>query len=104
MASTWIRGVRAVSLSAADLDEAAKFYGGICGLQPVEARDGRRRFRGTGRYHHILALQRGPRAAIRRVVFDVLDRGSIDALHGAVGAAGCAAGRPADHDDGYGFS
>jgi catechol 2,3-dioxygenase len=104
MSSKWIRGVRAVSLSAADLDEAAKFYGGIFALQPVEAGHGARRFRGTGGYHHILALQSGPRSAILRVVFDVLDRASIDALHGAIVAAGCAAGRPADHNEGYGFS
>jgi len=105
MSWKWICGVRSVALTASDLDEAAKFYGGIFGLQPVASNDGRRLFRGTGRYHHILALQRGSPAAILRVTFDVLDRASVDALHGAVAEAGCVTTKPSElNGEGYGFA
>ena len=101
-----IRGVRSVELVATNFEEAARFYQDIWGLQPVESRDGTRLFRGTGAYHHILGLHRGPRPALIRVVFDVADRQGVDALHRAVAAAGCPVGAPAElaaDGGGYGF-
>jgi catechol 2,3-dioxygenase len=46
-----------------------------------------RYFRGTGHYHHILGLHAGANPEIVRVVFDVADRGRLEALHRAVSAA-----------------
>src|SRR5271154_2228115 len=105
-----VRAVRSVDLVATNLDEAARFYETVWGLQPVETEDqsggGARFFRGTCGYHHVLALHRGAQPAVIRIVFDVADRPSVDALHRAVAAAGCAATAPAAIDGaggGYGF-
>jgi catechol 2,3-dioxygenase-like lactoylglutathione lyase family enzyme len=97
MPSCLVRGVRSIDLVASNLDEAARFYETVWGLQPVPqaGREGARLFRGTGAYHHILGLHRGAQPAVIRVVFDVADRDAIGALHRAVVAAGCAATAPA---------
>src|SRR5262245_50810203 len=107
MSQSVIRGVRSVELVATNFDEAAKFYEGVWGLRPVEAGEGRRLFRGTGTYHHILGLHQGPRPALIRIVFDVMDRKGVDALHRAVVASGCASvdapGALSTPGGGYGF-
>jgi predicted enzyme related to lactoylglutathione lyase len=101
-----VRGVRSVELVATNFEEAARFYEGVWHLRPVEVRDGVRLYRGTGAYHHILGLHRGPRPALVRIVFDVADRPAVDALHRAVAAAGGPVGAPAElagDGGGYGF-
>ena len=101
-----VRGVRSVELVAPNFDEAERFYEGVWHLRSVEARDGVRLYRGTGAYHHILGLHRGARPALVRIVFDVADRSSVDALHRAVAAAGGPVGAPAElagDGGGYGF-
>jgi catechol 2,3-dioxygenase len=102
-----IRGVRSVDLVATNLDEAARFYETVWGLQPVEnppsypppqageGRKGARYFRGTNGYHHLIALHRGAQPAVVRIVFDAADRQSVDALHRAISASGCAVTAPA---------
>jgi catechol 2,3-dioxygenase-like lactoylglutathione lyase family enzyme len=104
---SFVRGVRSVELAVSNVDEAEKFYGGIWGLRPVVRRDEARLYRGTGHYHHILGLHDGARPAIVRIVFDVADRPSIDALHRAIVAAGVSfVGKPAQLSGdagGYGF-
>ena len=102
-----VRAVRSVDLVATNLDEAARFYETVWGLQPVEAAGEARYFRGTCGYHHVLALHRGARPAVIRVVFDVADRQSIDVLQRAVAAAGCATATPGPlhaAGGGYGFA
>lgn len=102
-----IRGVRSVELIATNLDEAARFYETVWNLTPVETRNDSRYFRGTGRYHHVLALHDGARPAVARIVFDVADRASVDALHGKVAAAGGKPTAPAKltiAGGGYGFA
>src|SRR6476619_5479649 len=84
-----IRGVRSVELVATNFEEADRFYQEVWHLRPVQARDGARLYRGTWPYHHILGLHRGPRPAVIRSAFDVVDRKAIDALHRAVVASGC---------------
>jgi catechol 2,3-dioxygenase-like lactoylglutathione lyase family enzyme len=102
-----IRGVRSVELVATNFDEAAKFYEGVWGLRPVESGEGRRLFRGSSAYHHILGLHRGAQPALIRIVFDVTDRQGVDALHRAVVASGCAnvgaPGQLSTAGGGYGF-
>jgi len=99
-----VRGVRSVDLVATNFAEAGRFYETIWGLRPVTSREGTRLYRGTGPYHHILGLYRGPQPAIIRIVFDVADRQGIHALHRAVAATGCPLVAPAPlADGGYGF-
>ena len=106
MASCLVRGVRSVELVATNLEEAARFYETVWGLEPVETRNDSRFFRGTGRYHHVLGLHCGAQPAVVRIVFDVADRQAVDALHRAVTAAGCKPSKPAEvalAGGGYGF-
>jgi catechol 2,3-dioxygenase-like lactoylglutathione lyase family enzyme len=101
-----VRGVRSVELVATNFDEAARFYETVWGLQPVEQRNDARYFRGTGGYHHVLGLHDGTQPAVIRIVFDVADKQSVDALHRAISAAGCKTSVPAmltDAGGGYGF-
>jgi catechol 2,3-dioxygenase len=92
MPQACVRAVRTVVLAVTDLDIAARFFAEVWNLEPVERRAEAVHFRGTGRFHHILTLQRAPRAGMVRVVFDAADRAAVDALHAQVRAAG----RPVD--------
>jgi catechol 2,3-dioxygenase len=106
MPSCLVSGVRSIELVATNFEEAARFYEAVWGLQPVERRNDAHYFRGTSRYHHILGLHRGAQPAVVRIVFDVADRKSVDALHGAIAAAGCtvtAPGTVSTPGGGYGF-
>ena len=102
-----IRSVRSVELVATNFEEAARFYEGVWGLAPVHSGEGSRLYRGTAAYHHILGLHTGARPAVIRIVFDVMDRKGVDALHRAVVAAGCrSVSEPAEirmAGGGYGF-
>ena len=86
-----VKGMRSVEMEVADVERAADFYTRIWKLDEVERRGGSVFLRGTGRYHHILALHpsAGP-AAFRRMVFDGGDRAGVDALRGQVIDQGCA--------------
>jgi catechol 2,3-dioxygenase-like lactoylglutathione lyase family enzyme len=106
MPSCLIRGVRSVELATTNLEEAARFYETIWMLQPIETRNASRYFRGTGGYHHLLGLHAGAQPALVRIVFDVADRKSVDALHRAIAAAGGKPSAPANvaiGGGGYGF-
>ena len=101
-----VRGLRSIELVATNLDEATRFYETVWGLTPVERRNDAIYFRGTARYHHVLALHRGAQPAVVRVVFDVADRAAVDALHNAIAATGCTATAPGPvtlAGGGYGF-
>jgi catechol 2,3-dioxygenase len=106
MPSCLVRGVRSVELVATNIDEATRFYETVWNLQSVETRNDARYFRGTCGYHHVLGLHAGAQPAVVRIVFDVADRGAVDALHHAITAAGCSATAPAPLSvggGGYGF-
>lgn len=83
-----IRGIRCLDVAVANLEETAKFYGGIWGLQETAQTSGARYFRGTAHYHHILALYQGVKPALLRIIFDAPDRAAVDRLHVAVRTAG----------------
>lgn len=87
MADYLVRGVRSVEITVSNLDFAARFYGDVWNLQLQASEPRARYFRGTGRYRHILGLHAGSTPEILRIVFDVADRGRLDALHRAVTAA-----------------
>ncbi|HUC51905.1 MAG TPA: VOC family protein [Xanthobacteraceae bacterium] len=106
MPSCLIRGVRSVELATTNIEEAARFYETVWMLEPVETRNAARYFRGTAGHHHLLGLHVGTQPAVIRIVFDVADRASVDALHRAVAAAGAKPGAPgpvAIGGGGYGF-
>ena len=106
MPSCPIRGVRSVELATTNFDEAARFYETIWNLEPVETRKASRYFRGTSGYHHLLGLHAGAQPAVVRIVFDVADRTSIDALRRAIVVSGGKPGAPAPVSiagGGYGF-
>jgi catechol 2,3-dioxygenase-like lactoylglutathione lyase family enzyme len=106
MSSCPVRGVRSVELVASNHDEAARFYENVWGLTPVERCTDVRYFRGTGRYHHILALHHGAQPGVICVVFDVAGRQAVDALHAKIAVAGGKPGKPAELSSaggGYGF-
>jgi catechol 2,3-dioxygenase-like lactoylglutathione lyase family enzyme len=76
-----VKGVRSIEMDVADVGRAARFYANVWGLAEVENHAGTRYFRGTGRYHHILALHPAKGApAFRRIVFDGGDRARLDAI------------------------
>ena len=109
MPSCLIRGVRSVELTATNIEEAARFYESVWMLRPVgtSPSEGVRYFRGTAGYHHLVALHAGAQPAVVRIVFDVADRKSVDALHQAVAGAGgksSAPGPVAIGGGGYGFA
>src|SRR5665213_1111159 len=102
-----VRGVRSVDIEMGQPERAAEFYSKIWNLTEVERKDGSIWFRGTGPYHHILAIHqaRGP-AALRGMTFDAANRDIVDALHQRVMASGCSADAPHEIDapgGGYGF-
>ncbi|RZS81813.1 VOC family protein [Pigmentiphaga kullae] len=88
MASSTIQGLRSVALEVPDLDKAEDFYTRIWHLDVVAREPDALYFRGTGPDHHLLALHRGPRTAIRHVTLRAHDE---DALH-AIARAGLEAG------------
>src|SRR5215210_948697 len=102
-----LTGVRAVEIETPALEPAVEFYTRVWGLEPVTTEKSSVYLRGTGGYHHIMAIHKssnGP--ALRRVVFDAADRRSLHAVYGAVKGSGCACEEPhsvKQPGGGYGF-
>lgn len=86
-----VTALRGVEIGVVNMEEAARFYSDVWGLRQVAEWQGRRYFRGTSAFHHILVLHPAPRPSMVRIVFGAPDRASVEALHQAVSAA--AAGR-----------
>lgn len=103
-----IRGVRCIEIEMSDPARAADFYSRVWNLELVSAAAGSYYLRGTGRYHHILAIHpAGIRYSVRRIVFDVVDRAALSALHSRIAQAGMSCEKPHVWDQpggGYGFS
>jgi catechol 2,3-dioxygenase len=102
-----VRGVRSIELEMCDVQYAARFFSDVWNLAEAAKADGSVYLRGTGRYHHILALHAAQAStAVRRVVFDARDRRSVDALYQQISAhvQQCAApGNFSSPGSGYGF-
>ncbi len=76
-----ITHLRGVELDVLNLEETAKFYGDVWGLEAV-AREGDTLYlRGGGAEHHILVIHERPRAALHSIDFAARDRGSVDGLY-----------------------
>ncbi len=85
-----IRGIRSVAIGFTALDAAADFFEQVWHLDRVGSQPDAVYLRGTGPYHHILALHRRPSSGILRIVFDVEGREGIDRLYSAICKSGCA--------------
>jgi hypothetical protein len=81
-----LRGVRSVEIELGDVPRAAEFFMQVWNLAPVEQAqipqtNGSVYFRGTGTYHHILALHQGTGGpAVRRIVFDAATKEAVHAV------------------------
>lgn len=102
-----LRGVRSIDITASAVGRAADFYTRVWNLDRVDERDGSVWLRGSGAYHHILAIHPAVgEPAIRRITFDAKDRSAVDALREKVAAAGVKCEPPhalAQPGGGYGF-
>ena len=108
MNSGKVTAVRSVTLGVPDLAASKSFYTGIWGLTPVAEHADTVYLRGTGPYHHVLALTAHARLQVLGLDLLADDRDAIAALHRQVG------GSPATHiaapaaqdapGGGYGFS
>ncbi len=102
-----ITGVRSIALDCADLERAAEFFSKIWNLTEVCREGGAVYLRGTGAYHHILALHPASAGAgVHRIIFNAGSRADIHTLHERIEPA--AADCQAPHDielpgGGYGF-
>ena len=102
-----VRGVRSVDIKMSQAERAAEFYGKIWNLAEIARENGSIWFRGTGAYHHILAIHpaKGP-AAMRRLTYDAANQDIVKALHQKVIASGCTSEAPHEITGpgaGYGF-
>jgi catechol 2,3-dioxygenase len=83
-----ITGLRGVDLGVTDVAAASRFFTEIWRLAPVAERDGSAYLRGSGGYHHILALHPRPASALLCINLAAADRAAVDALHERVKRTG----------------
>ncbi len=104
---TTVRGVRSVEIEMSEPGRAAEFYSKTWNLTEVARSNGSIWFRGTGAYHHILAIHPATKgAAIRRLTYAAANKDIVQALHAKVVASGCTTEAPhalAGPGGGYGF-
>ena len=74
MMKTTVRGVRSVEIEMSQPERAAEFYSKVWNLTEVERSDGSIWFRGTGAYHHILAIHPAPKARDPPLTFDAASK------------------------------
>jgi catechol 2,3-dioxygenase len=103
-----VTGVRSVELGVRDLNESARFYGDIWGLEVAAGEGDTLHLRGTGTEHHIVTLHQTGAAKLLGVHFAATDRAAVDALCGrakgyGVDVAGEAAPLAKSAGGGYGF-
>ena len=102
-----ITGLRGVDLGVRDVAAQARFYTEVWRLSIVAESNGSVYLRGSGDYHHILALH--PRTEPRLLCINLAaaDRAAVDRLHAQVSDAGAPQIDPpatlAEPGGGYGF-
>jgi catechol-2,3-dioxygenase len=82
-----VTALHSVDLGVADLDAAATFFTDVWGLTQVAGDSDAVWLRGTGPYHHVLALHRRQRAEILRINLLANDRNGVETLHETIAAA-----------------
>jgi catechol 2,3-dioxygenase len=88
MSQASVRAIRSVEIAMTDPAKAAKFFTDVWHLTPVVEIEGVHYLRGTGAFHHILAIHPASHTAMVRVTFDAADRATVDALYAQVKAHG----------------
>lgn len=88
MSKAQVRALRSVDLGFRDLDKALRFFTEVWNLTAVSESAGVHYLRGTGAFHHILAIRRTPRPILFRMVLDAADVATVDGLHAQVAAHG----------------
>lgn len=81
MAEPKVTALRSVDIGVPDVSANAKFYSDIWGLDPVVTGGGSVYLRGTGSYHHILALHPAARAELLRVNLAASNKSEVDGLY-----------------------
>jgi catechol 2,3-dioxygenase len=85
-----ITGLRGVDLGVTDVAAATCFYTDIWRLQVAAERNGSVYLRGTGAYHHILALHPRDKPALLCINLAAGSRADVDRLHQRIRDAGAA--------------
>ncbi len=88
MSQAKVRALRSIEIGMADPPASLRFFTDVWQLGHLGEAAGVHYLRGTGAFHHILALHRTPRLCVVRMVFDAADRAAVDALHAQVVAHG----------------
>jgi catechol-2,3-dioxygenase len=76
-----VTALRSVDLGVPDVESTARFYSDIWGLESVGTEGGSVYLRGTGSYHHILALHPSSRAELLSVNLAAGDKSDVDSLY-----------------------
>ena len=88
MSTASVRALRSVEIGLADPPASMHFFTEVWNLGSLGETNSVHYLRGTGAFHHILALHRAPGPCVVRMVFDAADRATVDALHAQVLAHG----------------
>jgi catechol 2,3-dioxygenase len=108
MSNAKVTAVRSITLGVPDLEASKIFYTGIWGLTPVTETKDAVYLRGTGPYHHLLALVTHPLPQVLGIDMLADDRAAVDTLHQSIAASpatNVTAPRISDAPGGgYGFS
>ena len=86
-----LSGLRGVDLGVPDVAAHARFYTEVWRLSRIAEHAGSVYLRGTGAYHHILALHPRPSPELLGITLAADGRGGVDALHERARSAGAAA-------------
>lgn len=80
MTTQLVRGLRDIAIGVTDLEAALRFYTETWHLAVGARTDNAVYLRGTGAYHHIVALHRAPRPEVRMLTFRVDSTVQLDAI------------------------
>lgn len=109
MPESRVISLRSVELGVTELDASVAFYSDVWALEALAPEAGLRRFRATGREHHMLVLRQSTRAGLLGLQFAARDASAVRALqaraeaHGAV-ITSAAAPLPQAAGGGFGFT
>ena len=73
-----VSALRSVEIGCTELAPMLRFFTEVWNLLPVGEDKGTHLLRGSGAFHHILALRALPQTALVRMVFDAADRATVD--------------------------
>jgi catechol 2,3-dioxygenase len=103
-----LTGLRGVDLGVPDVAAHARFYTEVWRLATVAERNGSVYLRGSGAYHHVLALHPRAKAELLCINLAAQSKSDVDRLHAQAKAAGAAQIDPpseiVEPGGGYGFT